>query len=105
MFWGLYSNSATKECREVGYNRSPNTRLSVLKLDSQGNIVLVIDSVQDFATSVVGKSSSYVCTQLTTCFSDNMRGLVHTDGFMYMRSQDYQTRQAHQAKIPMGVSV
>lgn len=93
-FFGIYNNNATPECREVGYNRSPNTRSCMLKLDSKGDIVAVIDSLQEFAKSVVKKTSVHVCNQLTRCFADNMRGLVHTDGYSYMRAFDYQVKKA-----------
>ena len=88
-FFGLYINGATTECREVGYNRSPNTRATVLKLDVRGNIVQVIDSLHEFARTVVKKSDQYVCKQLSACFADGMKGMVHTDGYSYMRSKDY----------------
>ncbi|MEW5315093.1 MAG: hypothetical protein WDW38_006545 [Sanguina aurantia] len=92
-FFGLYSRTATAECREVGYNRSPNTRLSVLKLDSRGTIMAVIGSVQEFANSVMGKSNAYACNQLTKCFADGMRALIHTDGFSYIRAPDHLIKQ------------
>jgi hypothetical protein len=87
-FYGLYLNTATEECRSVGYNRSPNTRTAVLKLDALGNIVDTIDSQDAFAHNVMKKSSVHICNQLTTCFKDGMRGLVH-DGYCYMRASDH----------------
>lgn len=96
-FFGLYNATATAECREVGYNRSPNTRACVLKLDSKGRIVAVIDSLQVFATSVMSKSSAYACNQMTKCFADGMRGLALSDGHCYMRAYDYHVKKAKEA--------
>lgn len=102
-FFGLYLKSASDECREVGYNRSPNTRSAVLKLDSQGTVLTVYDSLQEFATNVIGKSNAYVCNQLTKCFADGMSGLVHTDGFSYMRCHDFQIRKLRATSSPSDV--
>lgn len=93
-FFGVYLNSASEECREVGYNRSPNTRTCILKLDSRGTLVHIIDSLQDFAKSVMGKSNVYASTQFTKCWADNMRGMVLQDGYTYMRAKDHDTLQA-----------
>ena len=87
--YGLYLATASKECREVGYNRSPNTHASVLKLDARGNVVATIDSQDAFAHDVVKKSSQHVCKELTKCFKDGMRGLMPGDGYAYMRAKDH----------------
>ena len=96
-FYGLYLATASKECREVGYNRSPNTHATVLKLDARGNVVAIIDSQDAFAHNVVKKSShnvvkkssQHVCKELSKCFKDGMRGLMPGDGYAYMRAKDH----------------
>jgi len=93
-FYGLYLTSATAECREVGYNRSPNTHSAVLKLDARGNVVGVIDSQDVFAHTVAKKSSQHICVELTRCFRDGMRGLILGDGYSYMRAKDHATMLA-----------
>ena len=92
-FFGVYLNDATAECRDVGYNRSPNTRAAVVKLDARGNVVQVLDSLHELASGVLGKSNQYVCKLLGTCFAVGMKGLVHSDGYEYMRAKDYETRK------------
>ena len=98
-FFGLYLNDATAECREVGYNRSPNTRATIVKLDRHGNVVQVMDSLHDFALGVLGKSDQYVCKLMSTCFADGMKGLVHSDGYEYMRTKDHDARCLHRLNI------
>ncbi len=97
-FYGLYLNTATAECREVGYNRSPNTHATVLKLDAQGNVVATIDSQDVFAHSVAKKSPQHICKELTRCFKNGMKGVVLDDGYCYMRASDHAAMLA--ARIP-----
>ena len=89
--YGLYIATATAETREVGWNRSPNTHGTVLKLDARGNVVDVIDSQDVFAHTVAKKSSQHICTEFTRCFNSGMRGLILADGYQYMRSKDHAT--------------
>ena len=97
--YGLYLATASKECREVGYNRSPNTHASVLKLDARGNVVATIDSQDAFAHDVVKKSSHHVCKELTKCFKDGMRGLMPGDGYAYMRAKDHAAMLAARKQV------
>lgn len=90
-FYGLYLTSATAECREVGWNRSPNTHSAVLKLDARGNVVGVIDSQDAFAHRVAKKSAQHMCVEFTRCFNDGMRGVMPGDGYAYMRQKDHAT--------------
>jgi hypothetical protein len=43
--------------------------------------------------AVLGKSDQYVCKLMTACFADGMKGFVHTDGYQYMRTKDYDARK------------
>ena len=89
-FYGLYLSTATAECREVGYNRSPNTRGVVLKLDAGGSVVGVIDSQDAFAHGVAKKSSQHMCVMFTKCFENGMKGVEIGDGYTYMRAKDHE---------------
>ena len=93
-FYGLYLNSATDECREVGYNRSPNTHTAILKLDARGKIIDTITSQDIFAHDIVKKSSQYVCIELSKCFADNMKPFLPGDGYAYMRAKDHAVKVA-----------
>ena len=88
-FYGLYLATASAECREVGYNRSPNIHAAILKLDTLGNVVGTIDSQDVFAHDVAKKSPQHICKELTRCFKDGRRGLVLGDGYSYMRARDH----------------
>jgi hypothetical protein len=89
--YGLYLATATAECREVGYNRSPNTHAAVLRLDALGDVVGTIDSQDAFAHNVAKKSPQHICKELTRCFKDGMKGLQLGDGYAYMRATDHAT--------------
>ena len=89
--YGLYLKTATDECRDVGYNRSPNTRSAILKLDALGNVVDIIDSQNEFAKTVMKRSSEHACHELTRCFNDGMKGVLPGDGYCYMRAKDHET--------------
>ena len=93
-FYGLYMKTATRECREVGYNRSPNTHTTVLKMNARGDIVGTIDSQDAFAHDVVKKSSQYVCKEMSKCFRDGMKAYIPGDGYGYMRANDHATMMA-----------
>ena len=93
-FYGLYLNTATAECREVGYNRSPNTHATVLKLDAHGNVADTIASQDAFAHNVAKKSPQHICKELTRCFKNGMKGVVLGDGYCYMRAADHATMLA-----------
>ena len=88
-FYGLYLSTATDECREVGYNRSPNTHTAVVRLDEHGNVVATFESQDAFAQAVAKKSSQYVGKELARRFSDGMKGLTLGDGYVYMRASDH----------------
>ena len=90
-FYGLYLKTATAECRDVGYYRSPNTRNLVLKLDALGNVVGAVDSQDAAAVTVMMRSSQHLCKELTRCFKDGMKGLLPGDGYCYMRAKDHAT--------------
>ena len=96
-FYGLYLATATEECREVGYNRSPNTHAAVLKLDALGNVVDTIESQDAFAHGVAKRSPQHICKELTKCFRNGMKGFMPGDGYAYMRAADHVALLAAQA--------
>ena len=87
--YGFYLKSASDETREVGYNKSPNTRCEVIKLDANMTIVDTLDS-QDVLAKNLRVSAQYVCTQLKKAFENGMMPYVTKDGFGYMRKKDYE---------------
>jgi prophage antirepressor-like protein len=95
-FYGLYAKTATEETRQIGYNRSPNTHMSVFKIDTRGIIVDTIESQDAFAHNVANKSSQYVCVEMTKCFANGMKGYFPGDGYCYMRSTDHAIMMAAQ---------
>ena len=96
-FYGMYLKTATQECREVGYNRSPNTHAAVLKLDALGNVVDTIESQDAFAHGVAKRSPQHICKELTKCFRNGMKGFMPGDGYAYMRAADHVALLAAQA--------
>jgi hypothetical protein len=87
-FYGLYLATATRECREVGYNRSPGTHAAIVKLDAKGNVVATIESQDVFAHRVAKMSAQHVCKELTRLFREGGKGMVLPDGYCYMRASD-----------------
>ena len=93
-FYGLYLNnvvgvdglveSATRECRLIGYNRSTNTRNSMVKLDANGKIVDTLQS-QDELANILKRTTTHICHLL-----ENKDGIWH-EGYRYMREKDYRS--------------
>jgi hypothetical protein len=85
--------TASIECREIGYNRSPNTRVKVYQLNENYERIMggEIDSVEAFARDVVKKGMRTVTGALKKSFQDGMRGMKHGN-FVYMRATDYAKR-------------
>jgi len=103
-FYGLYLLTATEECRQVGYNRSPNTHGTIVKLDAAGTIVDMYDSQDYFSHNIAKKASQYICRLLTKNFKNGMKGLILPDGYCYMRKNDHSALLASQAATAATVS-
>jgi hypothetical protein len=97
-FFGLYLATASDECRAAGYFKSPNTAETVVKLNSVGTVVDLIESVQA-AAKAMGYSDAHVCKQLAARFADGMQGMAH-GGYSYMKSSDYRKLLASRPATP-----